>query len=238
VITGGATLDGLVAEGRCDPDGGGAESLEVVEALGQPGKVSPVEMGDRSGIKPVVVAPPGHAALVVVGSPVGKPVGEQKIEDLPAARLRGTSQAEARRGARSGRKRGDGKSEQTGKTQGPEGHRGRVNVGAGRVHVKGGGSENSSIHGKILRSERLRGRPGSARLRPAPRERPLAPPWSRCHLRVFRSIAEFCRPCRWPSAEPAGSLGFRRAATASLAAGPCPFLDAGPARVPPSAPPD
>ena len=44
VITGGATLDGLVAEGRCDPNGGGAESLEVVEPLRESGEVSAVKV--------------------------------------------------------------------------------------------------------------------------------------------------------------------------------------------------
>ena len=170
----------------------------------------------------MVVSSAGHASAIVVCLPVGEPVGQHKIEHLPTARLRGTSQAEARRGARSDRKRGDGKSEQTGKTQGPEGHRGRVNVGAGMVHVKGPGSEKSSIHGKILRSNGRGAAPRWTEGTPG-RGRP-ARPWPPLHLRVFQAIAEFCGSCRWPSPELARTLSGLVVFHLSLPADPAPFL--------------
>src|SRR5699024_462254 len=73
-------LHRTVREGGGEPDGGGAQALDVVEAVDEPGDVAAVVEGLAGGVEagsePSALEPAG----VVAGVPVGEPVGHHEVE--------------------------------------------------------------------------------------------------------------------------------------------------------------
>ena len=83
-----SALDGLVLENRRQPDGGRAQSLNIVEPGDQAFKVPAMieSAGCRiiAGLERAAAQP----ALVVALIPIGEPVGQDKIDDFLLGRAR------------------------------------------------------------------------------------------------------------------------------------------------------
>ena len=79
-------LDGAVLEARRQPDGRGAEPVDVVELLAQPGDVTAVEEPLVGRVEPVRQPVPGDAGPVVGRVAVGEPVGHHEVEALAGQR--------------------------------------------------------------------------------------------------------------------------------------------------------
>ena len=93
---GARALDRTVLEARREPDRGGAEPVDVVELLAQPGDVTPVEEPLVGRVEAVRQPVTGDPAPVVGPVSVGEPVGHHEVEALPGERR---AQAVARQGA-------------------------------------------------------------------------------------------------------------------------------------------
>ncbi len=78
-----AALHGLVLEDRRQPDGGGAEPLDVVELLGEALEVAALVEALVGGVVAVGEARTGQSAAVVPGVPVGETVRQDEVELLP-----------------------------------------------------------------------------------------------------------------------------------------------------------
>ena len=76
-------LDGAVLEGGRQPDGGGAQALDVVEPLDQAAQVATVVVALVGRVEPGLQRPAGQPAGVVAAVAVGEPVGHQEVEALP-----------------------------------------------------------------------------------------------------------------------------------------------------------
>src|SRR5699024_8430177 len=75
-------LDGAVREGGSEPDGGGAQALDVVQAVDEPGDVTTVVAGLAGGIEAGGEPSALESAGVVAGVPVGEQVGHHEVELL------------------------------------------------------------------------------------------------------------------------------------------------------------
>ena len=85
----GGLLHRAVGERRREPDGGGAEALDVVELVHEARDVAAVVEPRVGGVEAVVKAVPGDAAGVIGGVTVGEAVGHGEVEVLHVALAHG-----------------------------------------------------------------------------------------------------------------------------------------------------
>ena len=100
----GPALHGLVLEDGREPDGGGAEPLNIVQLRGQPLEVAAMVEAARGGVIAGLEPSAFQAALVVARIAIGEPVGQDEIDDL----LHGRSRAQFRQRVRAGRRGAQG----------------------------------------------------------------------------------------------------------------------------------
>jgi hypothetical protein len=106
VVSGGGVLacalDGPVLEDRREPDGGGAQALDVVELLREPLEVPALVEALVGGVVAGLQTGAGEPAAVVGGVAVGEPVGKYEVELLAGEVVAGGCGGELGVGGRGG----------------------------------------------------------------------------------------------------------------------------------------
>ncbi len=174
VVAGGGVvagaLHGAVLEDGGEPEGGGAQALDVVEPLPQPLEVAALVEALVGGVVAGGEAGAGESALVVGGVAVGEPVRHDEVELLAGRVVPGGLRGELR--VRRGRGRGLGPCGDRAEERGGERGRGEGGDPAARW---GAAPEQGRLRSRRSRSHRgnsSRVRLGSARfVDPAPRWR-------------------------------------------------------------------